>query len=109
MPPKKFMSMLVCPCGEVRCDRAPEDWFDSGSIEDLTAKMKKGTSLDPLRIDLTDRSIYQCQLSDEYLNHYDHEGRHRAFVARKLGIELVPVVVIQDRKKAEKCLIPQYD
>lgn len=108
MPPQEFMKMLVCPCGEERCDEAPEEWFNGESIHDLTDKMKHGQRLDPLRIDLTDRMIYMCQLTDRYLNHYDHDGRHRAFTARKLGIPLVPVVVIADRKTAQKCLIPEW-
>jgi hypothetical protein len=109
MSPQKYMSMLSDQCGVFRCDRAPEDHFDKGSIADLTEKLKRGQALDPLYIDLTTRKILQSELTDEYRNTYRHEGRHRAFVARKLGIELVPVIVVQDRKVAEKCLIPQYD
>jgi hypothetical protein len=106
MSPERYLSMLSDQCGEYRCDLAPERNFDSASIADLTEKMKNGVELDPPWIDLTDRWNVETQRSGTQ-HHYKQEGRHRAFVARKLGIELIPVVVIQKRKKAEKCLLPK--
>jgi hypothetical protein len=108
MSPDKYMSMLPDQCGQYRCDRAPEKYFDDGSIKDLTEKMEKGVELDPPWIDLTDHRKFESILGGT-LHHYKQEGRHRAFVARKLGIELIPVVVVQNRKKAEKCLLPKVD
>jgi hypothetical protein len=102
-------SEVYVQCGEYRCDLAPEEYFDSGSIKDITEKLKKGVELDPLWVDLTDHRTLKSTKDGKTLHHYKQEGRHRAFVARKLGIELVPVIVIQDRKVAEKCLIPEYD
>jgi len=108
MSPDTYLRLLPAQVPAMRADRAPEEWWDAGSIKDLTEKMVKGKDIDPLWIDLTSRRVLKMELTDEYLNRYEHEGRHRAVVARKLGIELVPVIVIQDRALAEKCLIPNY-
>jgi hypothetical protein len=103
MSPNDYMSMVSDQVGVGRCDYAPEEWFDKGSIADLTNKMSEGSPLDPLYINLTDRTIHPSNLTDEYVCTHSHEGRHRAFVARKLGIELVPVIVISDRTALERC------
>lgn len=65
-----------------------EKYFNKGSIEYLTDKIKKGEDVGPLFLDY----------SQMFRGWPTHEGRHRAVVAWRLGIGKVPVIV-----KGRKC------
>lgn len=71
MNPEKFLKI------------APLRFPDSGSLRDLTEKMKAGKKLDALWFDVDVKTRRVSQ----------HEGRHRATVAKQLGIEKVPVIL----------------
>jgi len=86
MSPLRFLDKVPHPATTLASARfylGPE-YFDKGSVADITARIKAGKPLDPLLLDYTD--IYHGWPT--------HEGRHRAYVAYKLGIDRVPVIIV---------------
>lgn len=88
MSPKEFLSK--CPSTHsvhVPASQDRPDDFSQNSIKCIENQIKKGEELNLPYLD--------------YTTYYDgwpaHEGRHRAFVAQKMGIKKMPVYVIKQR------------
>ena len=71
-------------------EKTPElkkEYFESAPIRNiidtLAGKMKKDIPIDPLLLDI---DTINCRVTN-------HEGRHRAVAAEKVGIKRVPVIV----------------
>jgi hypothetical protein len=67
-------------------ERNPEYWKSPSTsmhLDMLGSKMKKDVPIDPLFLDI---NIESCEV-------INHEGRHRAMAAEKIGIERVPVII----------------
>lgn len=83
-------------------DAAPsvEDHYSQRNYDDLKQKILSGHELDPLFLDISP----ECTI-------LDHEGRHRALVAKDLGVEKVPVIFTcrkRERAKADFYLSGDY-
>jgi hypothetical protein len=65
--------------------------YDSGSLTSIKKRIEKGKIIDPLYLDYS-------RMCGKFPA---HEGRHRAFVAKQLGIKKVPVIVVKQRKFVE--------
>jgi hypothetical protein len=104
--PADYLNALAAPWTGVNASKAPKDDFgeDGGSIDELIGKLRNETPMDPLALDVNtcsiepDGSVHKC---------LGHEGRHRAYAARELGIEWVPVLVVRP-KGHEKMIKPCY-
>lgn len=74
MSPDKFLRLAA---------KLPDQFVDKESISNLERKMLEGSPLDPLSlsVDMSKKKVT------------GHEGRHRAMVAKKLGIVEVPVFI----------------
>lgn len=57
--------------------------YQNTIVDKLVNKMKEDKPIDPLFLDI---DTVNCQVTD-------HEGRHRAMAAEKLGIARVPVII----------------
>jgi len=89
MSPNEFLSKVPHPATTlIPASLAEEKYFDKGSIKYITESILSGKKLDPLILDY----------SDMYHGYPTHEGRHRAYVAKKLGIKKLPVLVIRWKK-----------
>jgi len=89
MTPDEFLSQVPHPTTTLIpaiVDLAPK-YFSQSSIKWITEAIMRNAKLDPLVLDYT--SIVE--------GYPLHEGRHRAYVAKMLGIEKVPVVVVKEK------------
>lgn len=100
--PNDFLNALPAPMGE-NASKADETKFFAASLADLKPKMEGGTRLDPLYLDINTCSIHH----GEVRGCLTHEGRHRAYTAREVGIEWVPVIVVRP-KGHETMIKPCY-
>jgi hypothetical protein len=88
MSPEDFLSKVPHPATE----RLPaildlkEKWFSPSSLNWLRNAMMTSVKLEPLYLDYT--KMFRGWPS--------HEGRHRAWVARSLGINKIPVIVVKE-------------
>jgi len=65
------------------------EWdFDSGSLKNLRKRIDEGKSMDILYLDYTRM----------FAGYPSHEGRHRAFLAKKMGIKEVPVMIVKAKQ-----------
>ena len=91
MSPREFLSKVPHPRGSFPAVLNLEEGFDRGSLELVEKAYRTGRPMEPLLLD--------------YVNFFrgypSHEGRHRALVALRLGVERVPVVVVRHRVKGE--------
>lgn len=62
-----------------------ERHYSKSSLDYLTAKAEKGEFFEPPYLDYTDM----------WYGWPGHEGRHRAFLAKKFGMEEIPVIIIK--------------
>jgi hypothetical protein len=96
MTPNNFLKRVPYPSSGLRMKddrkrkvpsaiRAPEKDYTGSSLDYIFHEIKAGRKLLPLMLDYT--RIFG--------GYPDHEGRHRAFVAKMLGIKKVPVIVIR--------------
>jgi hypothetical protein len=69
IPPDDFLKLV------------PEAKYFEGVISELEERMRNRRPLDPMFLDI-----------NEVGEVIGHEGRHRAFVAKELGINLVPII-----------------
>ena len=81
MRPDEFLELV--PPQVPGFSRYDERVYDKGSLESIERGFREGSEFDPLFLDV---DIDTCRI-------INHEGRHRAFVAYKLGIEKVPVII----------------
>jgi len=97
--PEDFLNALPAPSGDPAVS-APEEHFSRASIEELRPKLAGGEDIDPLYLD-----IRSCDIDPkgETTHCMSHEGRHRAYVSRELGIEWVPVMVVRPKGHADMC------
>lgn len=74
MSPDKFLRLAA---------KLPDELYSKESLEKLKDRMSKGLPIDPLVliVDMKKKKVT------------GHEGRHRATVAKKLGISIVPVLI----------------
>ncbi|MFH1546881.1 MAG: hypothetical protein ABIC57_00165 [bacterium] len=99
MSPKEFLSLV------------PPTRYSKETTQELKEKIRKGTPLDPLFLDI---DIDSC-------NVMQHEGRHRAKAAIELDIKKIPVILYHkeryngqsgfiDIKGKEQCkiLLPEH-
>jgi hypothetical protein len=86
MSPSEFLSKVPSPCREgataLHDIHAPDCWSQS-SIDAIMEKVKRGEELDPPMLDYTQM----------FRGFPSHEGRHTAFVAYKLGVAKIPVII----------------
>ena len=73
MTPKKYLSLVK---------KLELDEESLENIDDLSKMMTKDKKIDPPTLYLSDNQII------------DHDGRHRAYAAKKIGISELPVLVI---------------
>lgn len=92
MSPNEFLSEVPHPSGVTMYGKIvpaiidlDEKHFTKSSIKKIEEKIDRGQKLEPLMLDYT----------NIYYGYPSHEGRHRAFVAKKRGIEKVPVIVVK--------------
>lgn len=84
-------------------DKAPKIQYETSSYKEkitdiLANKMKKDISIDPLFLDI---DIVNC-------NVLEHEGRHRAMAAEKVGITKVPVIIYLKNDKGDYISVKDY-
>jgi hypothetical protein len=85
MTPDEFLSEVPHPATRMLAAirDLSEKWWAQSSIKYLTESIIQQRKLDPLYLDYT-TMIFGWPA---------HEGRHRAYVAKRLGIEKIPVLV----------------
>jgi hypothetical protein len=86
MAPVDFLGKVPSPCGEGRTafeDLAREECWSKSSIDFIMGKVERGEELEPPMLDYTRM----------FRGFPSHEGRHTAYVAYKLGVERMPVIV----------------
>jgi hypothetical protein len=86
MSPVDFLSKVPSPCGEGRTafeDLAREECWSKSSVNFIMGKVERGEELEPPMLDYTRM----------FRGFPSHEGRHTAYVAYKLGVERMPVIV----------------
>lgn len=64
----------------------------------LANKMKENNPIDPLLLDI---DTVNCKV-------IDHEGRHRAIAAEKIGIAKVPVIIYLKNDKGDYISLKEY-
>jgi hypothetical protein len=69
-----------------------EEFFSKTSLDYIRKQIMKGEKLPPLLLDY----------SRMWFGWPTHEGRHRAFVAKTLGIEKVPVLIVGEAESKPK-------
>lgn len=87
MSPLEYLSKVPSPCREgVTADKDVElkGCFSESSIRYITKQIERGEELDVPFLD------YERM----FRGFPTHEGRHRAFVAYKMGAKRIPVVVL---------------
>lgn len=108
MTPDDFLKHVVDPSCQVRGDHAGKECFDPGSLDYLTKAMTKGDRLGPLMLELDRVKMFKTK-KEGIIPTASHEGRHRAFVAKMLGIERVPVIVVTPVGTLDRCLLEDLD
>jgi hypothetical protein len=86
MSPSEFLSKVPSPCREGATalhDIHATDCWSQSSIDAIMEKVKRGEELDPPMLDYTQM----------FRGFPSHEGRHTAFVAHKLGVAKMPVII----------------
>ncbi len=81
MRPDEFLELA--PPKVPGFSRYDESVYSKESLKSIINGLKAGSKFDPLFLDV---DIRTCRV-------INHEGRHRAFAAYKLGIEKVPVII----------------
>jgi len=86
MPPREFLAKVPHPATTAVPAIADlrEKFFSKTSLGYIRKKIMKEEKLPPLVLDY----------SLMWFGYPSHEGRHRAFVAKALGIEKIPVLII---------------
>jgi len=84
-------------------DKASKIKYETSSQIDiitnnLADKMKKDIPIDPLLLDI---DTVNC-------NVIDHEGRHRAIAAEKIGIAKVPVIIYLKNDEGDYISVKEY-
>jgi len=91
MSPLEFLSRVPSPCREgVTADKDVDlkGCFSESSVRYIMSQIERGEELDVPLLDY----------SRMFRGFPTHEGRHRAFVAYKMGIEKIPVLVLGKEK-----------
>jgi len=97
MSPLDFLSKVPSPCREGRTaleDLKFKDCWSGSSIRYIWERIGRGEELDPPFIDY----------NRMFRGFPTHEGRHRAFVAYKMGVEKIPVLVLGKATSQEESL-----
>ena len=81
MPPQEYLQLALAKSDEL--DRFDERAYDQESLANLRYRMEQELEIDPpsFTVDVESGAIT------------DHSGRHRAFMAYKLGIPTIPVII----------------
>jgi hypothetical protein len=87
MTPNEFLSKVPHPLTALvsALSDLREEYFNKGSLWYILEAITSERKLEPLVLDYTSM----------WFGYPSHEGRHRAFVAKKLGMEKVPVLVVR--------------
>lgn len=86
MSPDEYLSKTPSTSSElISAARQNENDFSESSLKYLRSKAEKGEVFETPYLDYT--NMFRGWAS--------HEGRHRAFLAKKLGMSKIPVVVIK--------------
>ena len=86
MSPTRFLASVPHPLTtELSAYWSSEKDYDRSSLKRVALAYLKGKEMEPLLLDY----------ADIWHGYPTHEGRHRAFVAKELGVEEIPVVVVE--------------
>ena len=86
MSPTRFLASVPHPhTTELPAYWSSEKDYDKSSLKRVALAYLKGREMEPLLLDYTAM----------WYGYPTHEGRHRAFVAKELGVEEIPVVVVE--------------
>ena len=88
MTPDEYLSETPSTYDEKRSAKGqPEEYWNQGSLNYLKTKVDKGEVFETPFLDY----------SNKFRGWASHEGRHRAFLAKKMGVKKIPVIIITDR------------
>jgi len=87
MSPDEFLSNCPAVGTTSRSAKDMLEWdYDSGSLNALRKRIENGQKMEILFLDY----------SRMWHGFPSHEGRHRAFIAKQMGIEKIPVTVVKN-------------
>jgi len=90
MSPHEFLSKVPSIASEnIRADQQLDKWYSVSSIKYIKAQIARGEKINIPFLDYT-RMFRGWAL---------HEGRHRAFIAKRMGIKKIPVMVVNIQNK----------
>ena len=88
MSPTEFLSKVPSTFDEeIIASQQPEKYYNKSSINFIEGEIARGDKIDIPFLDYTRM----------FRGYPSHEGRHRTFIAKKLGIKKIPVMVVKKK------------